>query len=367
MAETLKTNNSQFPDMYNANGPMQASSSRATFPISSYTWSLKYDQRMMPTEQNTPVLKLKAFKPLRKFYPLLQLQMGAANAFVSALTPDSTAKGFVAKASSLGIDYAITTGTQALYNSLIQSLTSKNDTDLNNGYSMVVDMFRDSPETGDIYELPFLSEEFLNAKGSVGWDTRGLGEAAGEGDRVTKYLIDKFGINIPLQPTWSASTTKANDNIDYTFYLINDSADHFASNISFLISLVKNCYWSQLSELQQPPNIFEAVVPGRFRWKWAALSTRVDYMGRVRVFGEVLVPDVYKVSVSLANLCPDNLNTFLAYFGNVSDNGYNSDNMAAKLVVSFSGHIKDAAVNVMKDAGSDITEAYENAKTFIGF
>ena len=290
--------------------------STSRFSINSYTWTLQYAGAAIDPD-TVPILVLDAWQPKRQFYPVAALEAGAANSLVTA------AQG-LANGALLGpaAELAAQTG----YNAL--SRVSMNQDSLNRGYSYITDMFNGSIDLNMSYELPFLTDRFAEAEGSLGWEDRGINNVTDAAVNLSKLVLDRFGFNAPLQPTWSATAVKSNAEIPIEFFLVNDSENHLKNNIEFLFSFLPNCYWAQLGTMQQPPNIFKANVAGRLKWEWVSVSTSVTFVGRVRAYTATSatnaensvsqVPDMYKMSVTVKNLCPNNLNAFGALFGGVS-------------------------------------------------
>ena len=334
--------------------------------ISDYTWTLRYDASGAKlTASDVPVLKLHAYQPKRKFYPEIAGLAEAANRVINAASAATAAAGLgqtqtqpvnlalIAAYVSTGIsfDKAVELAGRGAYNALYGS--SANTGALDSGYAFVEDMFSESVDLGLTYELPFMSNRFVETAGSGGWEDRGLSNVTDAAKNVSKMVLDRFGFNAPLQPTWSSTSVKSNDDMAIEFFLVNDSDIHLDANLSFMFSFLPNCYWAQLGTMQQPPNIFRAEVPGRFTWRWAAATASVEYAGRVRKYGDSLVPDMYKLSVSLKNLCPNNLNTFGASFGAVKGTGQTAEQSLvgqySNVVSSMKAAVTTAAAGVGKN------------------
>jgi hypothetical protein len=102
------------------------------------------------------------------------------------------------------------------------------------------------------------------------------------------------------------------------------------NNFTFLNSLVAGNFWVQLGMIQQSPNLYDVVVPGRFHKYFCAIGIEVDYVGKCRTNEtaveeinraggpdvnlsekDMLFPDAYKITISVRDLSPNNFNLFL--------------------------------------------------------
>jgi len=175
----------------------------------------------------------------------------------------------------------------------------------------------------NMYEIPFFSNAYLKADTTDNWSIGGSEKAVGQ--ELATMLQENFSVNFPMMPVWSKSN-ESNLSIENEFFLINNSTDNLVNNFRFLTSLTAANFWVQLGFVQQPPNVFDVVVPGRFHMYYAALGVVVDYVGKVRenpkaveklalsgLREDNLFPDGYKVTIAVRDLTPNNFNVFVEF------------------------------------------------------
>ena len=174
------------------------------------------------------------------------------------------------------------------------------------------------------YELPFFSTEFVTANSIAGWSGGGAEKAYSAG--LSKVMTTHYGLNFPVAPSWTQSEQMGQE-ITFDITLFNDTDENWNRNYKFLRKFVAGQFWAQLGDMQQAPNLFYVHCPGRFKWHFAAIGTTVIYQGKLRnvtldsgyqaIPGldmdnrRMLVPETYKLTVTIKNMTPNNYNVFM--------------------------------------------------------
>ena len=186
-----------------------------------------------------------------------------------------------------------------------------------------------------MYELPFFSDVYMKADTSGDWSGGNASRAYGAAGM--KIMQEQFQMNFPMAPIWN-KTTESTLDFSYDFYLINYfpegsgntglSTESLYKNFTFLNALIAGNFWVQLGMIQQSPNLYDVVVPGRFHKYFAAMGITVDYVGKcrrneyvvekinsnqkpIKLDKNMLFPDAYKLTLSIKDLTPNNFNVFL--------------------------------------------------------
>lgn len=205
------------------------------------------------------------------------------------------------------------------------------------------------------YELPFLSDYYVEADGDAGWKYVGSqSDLAMELGDIAKSL-SKLNVGYPVTPNWEYSPKVPN--LRYKFHLVNDTTGHLTDNVRFLINFIPGMLHVLLSfgqtenstesigqnlrnvmsdylSLYKSPNVYEAIVPGRFRWLWCTLKADVRCVGKIfhdkvdvgRSYGSGVAafkdsgdgtligfPEAFEISLELRSLLPQSFNEYL-YF-----------------------------------------------------
>ena len=324
----------------------------AEFNLSSYVWSEFYtttkDGSFNTSSYNNnytvPTLRLHAFQPLRRVYYTELIAIASLNAvgvalgafaknkFNKTVNANNTAKNIAEESKTSPSESAYSKVARNLLSPLAdlaeaggqaiiqRAAISAADDGINKGIEYLQALFK-SGEWLQSYEVPFFSNAYLKADGNSGWSTGGIESIGSSASEIGKFLSDGFNINIPMQPTWTKPAAKEeSDQISTTFFLLNNSLEAFSKNYLFLHSLMGHCYWVQLGYYMQSPNVFRVVVPGRFNFLWATIVIEVEVEGKMRPINPKnindmpnvnLIPDAYKVKLTVNNLCPNNYNLFL--------------------------------------------------------
>lgn len=208
------------------------------------------------------------------------------------------------------------------------------------------------------YELPFLSEYFLEADGDAGWQATGMDAQFGD---LAKTMTN-YNIGFPITPNWTYDSKRLST--EFTFNLINDTSDNLKDNLEFIHAilpgmmhvLVNGSEMGKESSLQQmgsnilgavttlfkSPNVYEVIVPGRFRWLWCTAQMNIKYKGKIYNEdmsnliggaseknksgyeylniepGLIAFPEAYEVEMTINSLLPQSFNEF--YYG-ITNNG----------------------------------------------
>lgn len=233
------------------------------------------------------------------------------------------------------------------------------------------------------YEVPYFSNYFLDVDGTQGWETNGLESVIGD---VAK-IVEHAHIGYPVAPIWKYDSKRPSTTCE--FNLLNNDTASLIKNLNFLMALtpgmlhvltqlnnnnrdeildgIKTSFGQQtatgeadgkpsidlsinqvgnflvdtvggvvydlakfadmLTTSFKSPNVYEIVVPGRFRWLWCTMSMVVENVGKLYndkvnisghpVFGSdaelIGFPETYKVKLAINSLLPQSYNEF-CYF-----------------------------------------------------
>lgn len=199
------------------------------------------------------------------------------------------------------------------------------------------------------YEVPFFSDYWMEVDGESGWRRPGAEMTLGKS--LGSIAASLANINFPNTPDWEY--TPQYPRVDFEFHLINDTTENLRKNLMWLSSILPGMMYVQLSATEgilqndgkgsrlmntmkdainkltsfyKSPNVYEIMVPGRFRWLWSTMSMDVKCVGKIFAdnvktgvagfdFSGVGFPEAFKLSVSLNSLVPQAFNTY-AYFLN---------------------------------------------------
>lgn len=212
------------------------------------------------------------------------------------------------------------------------------------------------------YECPFFEELFLDNKGHGNWTQSGSARLGGSLASAAKAGAN---IDFPTTPTWALGDSKGFD-FSFSFWLINKDVISLAKNFKFLQSLIAGTFWIQLNVQQKSPNVYQIIVPGRFRKFFTSLDVKVTAHGKLRRVLQTtnqyvadpllnnLMPEVWKVEINVEDLTPNNFNSH-AEFINSGAGGLDNRieiNVAGPLdentVTKQMKNVTDEAINVTK-------------------
>lgn len=203
------------------------------------------------------------------------------------------------------------------------------------------------------YTLPFYNSNLYLKSNPGTWGYKSL-----FGD--LNFLQELIGsVDIMTTVTWdSKGSTGINgttgfDAINFEFSLFNRKATDVYRNLKFIHTLIPEALWMQDGIFQIPGTVYDVEIPGRTRFYWCTAEFKCEYRGKTRYFTAYtpdylyytqnttpdisqhpnitpnldtniainatnqkirdlnLIPDAYKVSVTLNSLLPNNLNTYL--------------------------------------------------------
>ena len=264
------------------------------------------------------------------------------------------------------------------------------------------------------YELPFLSEYFVEADGEAGWRHMGVSDMKKRVGNVAPTLA-RMNVGYPVTPNWEYSPMVPN--FTYRFHLINDTTRNLENNVKFLVHLVPgmmhvllswgttvverqdtgdvvrdtvasanavaNNLLSNYMSLFKSPNVYEVMVPGRFRWLWCTLKVDVTYKGKVfhdtirlgdgfggkvKAFDDgagVLVgfPEMFEVEVSVRSLLPQSFNEYFYFLQSKPDSAHQFRTLTADQVESEAYKVAGAGMSALNAAASAVQSGMQNMDT----
>jgi hypothetical protein len=239
------------------------------------------------------------------------------------------------------------------------------------------------------FEVPYFSNYFIDVDGTQGWETNGMESAVGS----FASILEHANIGYPVAPIWRYDAKKPSTMFE--FNLLNHDTASLVKNLTFLMAIVPGMLhvllqmnegnrktilnglensvkqtaesdgndgktpkfrvdvnqfgsWvidtlgdkvfdiaklaDTMTTMFKSPNVYEIVVPGRFRWLWCTMNMTVENVGKIyndivniqnhSVFGGeaslVGFPEAYKVRISINSLLPQSFNEFY-YFASDTD------------------------------------------------
>lgn len=195
------------------------------------------------------------------------------------------------------------------------------------------------------YELPFFSDYFFDADGESGW--RRVGSEAMLGD-IGKMMAKYANVGYPSTPNWEYDPHFPK--LSFKFHLINDTDDHLKQNVRFLTSILPGMMFVLINQTDgktivskmmgditstfKSPNVYEVMVPGRFRWLWSTMSMDIRCVGKIYSGKDALselanafntdlagMPEVFEIEVSINSLVPAAFNTYVYFLSQKNDSG----------------------------------------------
>lgn len=138
-------------------------------------------------------------------------------------------------------------------------------------------------------------------------------------------------MDIPTNPTFSIPTIGNSilDPIKFDFVLLNMNENALKKNFQFLHALFAGTQWLQFpGGTIKSTNVYNVYCPGRFHIFWAALDMSVTADGKLRLCPEMVTedskiksidkdtlwPEVWKVTIRIKSLTPNNFNAYIHHF-----------------------------------------------------
>ena len=184
----------------------------------------------------------------------------------------------------------------------------------------------------NVFEIPFLSSDYLVADGSDGWSAdKGGGMFTEMINSLTSFLD---GGGAPTMPTWKKEGLKGLSH-STEFYCVNDTLAHSVANFKFMHNVIQGAFWIQNKHQQLSPNLYQIEVPGRFKTFFASMKLSITFEGQVRRDDEftskvglpsgALTPDAYKLNFEFTDLVDNNFNLYSSYMKTMQDAQSGSD------------------------------------------
>lgn len=207
------------------------------------------------------------------------------------------------------------------------------------------------------YEMPFFSEYFIDANGDQGWERGGAEAMLGA---AAETLETYASVGYPTTPNFRYNPYY--QTVNFSFHLINQTSSDLNKNLKFLMTImpgmmmvlinnvnvassldksVINQVASDVSSLFKSPNVYEVMVPGRFRWLWSTMQMEVSCVGKIfsdpsisgimKAYTDqnvVGMPEAFKVDVTLRSLLPQTFNEFFFYTTQNSYGGFSGTDIA---------------------------------------
>jgi hypothetical protein len=307
----------------------QSMSKVRTYSLNDYNWSENFNMDGVNTDisnDKIPKLILTEFQPERS-YNFDEITKTLGTFVNNALTSGKGGKGLVDKVLGGLAKTAIQTGVTAQQSLNFETFADTTKQEAIDGVAMRFVRGLFTGQYLNVYEIPFFGNEYLIADTKSSWSESGSDMILGK--EASKTLKENFSVNFPMSPVWNkASETKLN--WKNTFHLINNTTDNLVRNLKFLNALISGSYWLQLGIMQQSPNVYDVVCPGRFHQYFTALSVEVNFKGKLREnekvskeMGEmgyngfvsdnnkVLFPGAYEVIIKASDLSPNNFNVYM--------------------------------------------------------
>lgn len=250
---------------------------------------------------------------------------------------DAAAQGAVPKllnfasnvtGASTGISLVAQGEKQAMYAQLKQEALSNDSASL---LKLPIEMLERyfTGTFNNTYELPFFNDNYIAADTTSNWSTGGSERALGT--ELSRVMKENLTIDFPTTPIWTLGDHKG-DNFTFNFYLINDSVDSLKKNFKFMHAFISGAFWLQMDIMQQPPNVYRVTVPGRFMKIFCAMGVKATNIGKLRICGQefsqsigysaitstTLMPEAWKIEITITDLTPNNFNVHMNYLINGS-------------------------------------------------
>lgn len=247
----------------------------------------------------------------------------------------------------------------------VRQLLSKNVEGLNSSYLKSYEGLYITEDTKFKYYLPYFTDQFNDVKNSFDENdatfhsgtnfAKGLQQIRGAAEALARFANFKEpGIYIERPKFFNF--TKTGDTITVEFPLLNtgwSTYDDVRRNWQFVFLLTyQNRPNRRSRELIDPACIYEVSIPGVKYMPYAYMSNiKIDFMGARRAMPlevpgingtstiSTIVPDAYKVSITLEGLLPESQNFLAAMLTNkqdiVSVLSLNKFNPTGEIITSF--------------------------------
>ena len=258
------------------------------------------------------------------------------------------------------------------------------------------------------YTLPFYNSNLYLKSNPGTWGYKSLfGDLS-----ILQELIGS--VDIMTTATWDSNGstgingTTGFDAINFNFSLFNRKATDVYRNLKFIHTLIPEALWMQSGIFQIPGTVYDVEIPGRTRFYWCTAEFKCEYQGKTRYFTAYklddlypsrytfkakatnstnaedsniaknatkqpirdlnLIPDAYKVSVTLNSLLPNNLNTYLyGLFESqnaVPQYGEGVDRLIPNFIKGYTVNLlKGGIQNALTDEKNPLDEKTTNALT----
>ena len=207
------------------------------------------------------------------------------------------------------------------------------------------------------YEIPLLENtDFLNSRGSDGWEAQGFVDRffGGAGSMVKGFMTDNVGsgLDIATKPKWQVQGGgEPFKDITIKVTLFNDNLKAAYNNMAFIHSFVGGNLWYQDTLIQKCSSLYDVELPGRCRYYFCSCNVEVNFLGKVRVVSlaknksdiiknlsvftkaksqsDIIldyntlnkmnpyvlnnIPDAYDMTFTFHPLLPNNYNTYYSY------------------------------------------------------
>lgn len=188
--------------------------------------------------------------------------------------------------------------------------------------------------------------QFGLAEGNKGWVA--ADSSLIKGAENTTDIINSFSeVNMPnvfMRRQWKQDRHVNGAKLfSCSFYLFNDTLDHFMLNFNYIIHLLALCNATTDTIFVRPPYLFNLRIPGGLRYLLCSCTCRVDGIGKIRKLGSsdyvvnilkhiteqfvwneglagdelTYCPDAYKVTLNFTSLMPNTWNFDQAYLTNI--------------------------------------------------
>lgn len=246
------------------------------------------------------------------------------------------------------------------------------------------------------YEVPFLSDYFMEADGSSGWEHNGINMNVG---KTMASFLSGINVGYPVTPNWKYGDS-TNPSCTNAFTLINDTTENLSKNVKFLVHLIpgmmhvlldlsgsngesggvadtlKSVAGSYVSMFKSP-NVYEVIVPSRFRWLWCTMSAEVSCVGkvyndrvklgeglgaRVNAFSgsEALIgfPEAFKVEMKINSMLPQSFNEYYYFLTRVPTSGNSTFNSTLTQTKSAGEKVVSNGIDAVTSLGNALINGH---------
>lgn len=198
------------------------------------------------------------------------------------------------------------------------------------------------------FRIPMSQKDvsFCIANGQDGWTASDNSPQINFFGKVTTVAQELSEINIPnifMRKKWEQSSVVGSGRtFSCSFYLFNDTLEHFMLNFNYIIHILALCSPITDTALVRPPYLFNLKVPGGLRYLLCSCNCTIKNMGKIRKLGSreyvanilkhiteqfawikdlssdelTYCPDGYQVTLNFKSLIPPTWNFDQAYLTN---------------------------------------------------